>query len=309
MQVAFLFPGQGAQRPSMLDRLPQHPSVANTLCEASDLLAFNARTLDSEEMLASTVSVQLALFIAGVATARYLAAEGVQPHAVAGLSVGAFAAAVIAGAVSFRDGLLLVRKRAEWMEQAFPSGYGLSAIVGLPEAQVTALVERFHTEERPVYIGNINGLRQIIIAGSNSGMALVLDAARAIGARKADRLPVNVPSHCPLLSGIAQQLLQASAEVRFTRPAIPYISNRRARPLSNPDLIRKDVTTNIECGVRWYDSTEVLLELGIHLFVEMYPGHTLTTLLADSFPSVRALAAEDNSAAHIRKLAELTALD
>ena len=101
MSIAFLFPGQGSQAPGMLHTLPDHPAITHTLDEASTALHRDVRDLDSPEALQSTLSVQLALLTAGVATARALAAEGVEAEAVAGLSVGAFAAAVHSGMISF----------------------------------------------------------------------------------------------------------------------------------------------------------------------------------------------------------------
>src|SRR3984885_3990737 len=129
MSISFLFPGQGSQSPGMLKRLPQHNAVEMTLREASEILSRDMSELDSEAALESTVSVQLSLFIAGVAAARTLEAEEVMPEAVAGLSVGAFAAAVVCGSLPFADGIAIVKQRAHLMETSFPSGYGMSAIV------------------------------------------------------------------------------------------------------------------------------------------------------------------------------------
>lgn len=111
MSVAFLFPGQGAQQVGMLHQLPDHRAVASTLKEASTVLGQDVALLDNEQALHSTVAVQLALVIAGVATARALIAEGARPAMVAGLSVGAFSAAVIAGSLDFPPALHLVRLR------------------------------------------------------------------------------------------------------------------------------------------------------------------------------------------------------
>src|SRR6267142_40378 len=141
MSAAFLFPGQGSQVPGMLHTLPDHPAIGRTLDEVSESLGENVLELDSTEALRSTVSVQLALLASGVGVARALIAEGVEPEAVAGMSVGAFA-----------------------------------AVVGLTEKQVSTLVEAAYTEQNPVYVGNINAPRQIVIAGSDEGMNKVLEA-------------------------------------------------------------------------------------------------------------------------------------
>ena len=146
MSVAFIFPGQGSQAPGMLHRLLDHPAIDRTLDEISDELHSDVRNLDTEHALESAVSVQLALFASGVATGRALIELDIRPTALAGLSVGAFAAAVTAGVLLLRDGVELVKLRAKAMEGLYPSGYGLSAIVGLNESQVTKIVAALSTK-------------------------------------------------------------------------------------------------------------------------------------------------------------------
>jgi malonate decarboxylase epsilon subunit len=137
MSVAFLSPGQGSQVPGMLHNLPDHAAIARTLDEVSESLGADVRELDSAEALKSTISVQLALLTSGVAVARALLEEGVKPEAVAGLSVGAFAAAIATGVLNLADGVRLVKQRAEAMVELYPEGYGLAAIIGLTEKQVS----------------------------------------------------------------------------------------------------------------------------------------------------------------------------
>ena len=131
MRLTLLFPGQGAQRPGFRRRLPQHPAVHGTLAEARRILEQDLGQLDDAAALQSTAAVQLGTLIAGVAVARALAAEGVTADAVAGLSVGAFAAAVACEALTFPDALSLVKLRGEAMARAAPHGHGMAAILGL----------------------------------------------------------------------------------------------------------------------------------------------------------------------------------
>jgi malonate decarboxylase epsilon subunit len=290
MSVAFLFPGQGSQIPDMLHNLPDHAAVARTLDEVSQSLNRDVRELDSAEALQSTVSVQLGLLTAGVAVARALFEEGVKPEAVAGLSVGAFAAAVTAGVLSLADGVRLVKERGEGMMKLYPQGYGLAAIVGLTEKQVSTLVEDANTEKNPVYVGNINAPRQIVIAGSNEGMDKVLKAARKSGARKTVNLHVSEPSHCPLLQPVADALRRSLKEIHLQQPKILYLGNVTGRALRSADAISEDLATNVAHGVRWYDTTSVLEELGCRLFLEMPPGHVLSELAQEAFADVRSLA-------------------
>ncbi len=303
MSIAFLFPGQGSQTPGMLHALPNHPAVGRTLDEVSECLGADVRELDSEVALQSSVSVQLALLASGVSMARVLVEEGIKPEAVAGLSVGAFAAAVQCGVISLSDSVRLVKRRAEMMVQLYPTGYGLAAIVGLTERQVSRLVEEAHTEQAPVYVGNINSPRQIVIAGSDEGMTRVLDAARKSGARKAERLRVSVPSHCPLLEPVAIALRESLAKLHLQPPGQVYVGNVSARILRTPETIAEDLATNIAHGVRWYDTVTVLEELGCRLFLEMPPGHVLSELVKESIPGVTAQALGESSLNHALRLA------
>ena len=293
MTVAFLFPGQGAQRAGLLRHLPQHSEVTQTIGEAGAVLGLDLAALDTAQALHSTVAVQLELLVAGVATARALVAEGVIPSAVAGMSVGAFGAAVACGTLAFADALRLVRLRAELMQAAFPSGYGLAAILGLDEVAVQRLVEQVQTPERPVYVSNINAPRQIVVAGSDAALAALITLALQHGAPRADRLAVSVPSHCPLLQPVAERLVREMAPLPLRPPAMPYVSNRGGRALYDADSIREDLATNVAHPVRWYDALEVLGELGASLFLELAPGHVSTHLVAQLLPGVRAVSITD----------------
>jgi malonate decarboxylase epsilon subunit len=253
-------------------------------------LGRDIRELDSAQALQSTVSVQLALLAAGVGVARALVEEGVTVDAIAGLSVGAFAAAVQCGVIGFSTAVRLVQQRAELMRQLYPAGYGLAAIVGLTETQVSALVAAVHTVQAPVYVGNINAPRQIVIAGSDEGMEKVVDAALKSGARKAERLEVSVPSHCPLLEPVAAALRTTLRGIVLEQPRLIYVGNVKGRALRTADAVAEDLASNIAHAVRWYDATTVLEELGARVFLEMPPGHVLSDLARESFPEVNTLA-------------------
>ncbi len=293
--VSLLFPGQGSQTPDMLHRLPDHPAVRQTLEEVSAELCYDVRTLDSSEALRSTVPVQLALLTTGVAAARALEAEGVIPEAVAGLSVGAFGAAVHTDVLSLADAVHLVKQRAELMEQHSPAGHGLTAIVGLSEDQVVALVSEANTPDDPVYIGNVNSADQIIITGSDNGRQKVSDAALQAGARKAERLDVAVLSHSPLLQPVAEALMQTLNQIRLNPPRMVYVGNVKARALRNAEQIAWDMANNIAHGVRWHEAIIVLQELGSTLLIETPPGHVLINLAKQSIPDVKSISLADAS--------------
>jgi malonate decarboxylase epsilon subunit len=303
MTVAFLFPGQGAQGEGLLRHLPQHPEVTRTLQEASAVLGLDVGTLDGAEALRSTAAVQPALLIAGVAAARALAAEGVRPAAVAGMSVGAFGAAVACGTLSFADAVPLVRRRGELMQAAFPGGYGLAALEGLDEIRVEALVEQARAAGLAVYTSNLNAPRQVVVAGSEAGLAAVTAQALRQGARRAERLAVGVPSHCPLLQPVADRLGEELARLPLRPPRVPYVSNRGGRPLQDAEAVRHDLATSVAHPVRWYDALEVLGELGATLFLEMPPGHVSSHLVRELFPGVRGVSIADQGLRHAAVLA------
>jgi malonate decarboxylase epsilon subunit len=298
VSVAYLFPGQGAQTCGFLQRLggagaPEHPVIVETLREASAVLNVDAESLDGAEALRSTVNVQLGLLIAGVAVARALTHEGVPLDAAAGLSVGAFGAAVACGAIRFADALSLVKLRAESMREQFPAGFGMAAITGLDERRVNAILQQAGGAAASVFIANINAPMQIVISGADDALQSAVRLARAAGARQAQRLMVTVPSHSPLLHAVSQRLDAAMQQIAVSAPTIPYISNRRARAVRDAAGVREDLVLNVSHPVRWHDSVSVLYELGIRVFVEMPPGRVLTSLVQENFPEARAIAADD----------------
>jgi malonate decarboxylase epsilon subunit len=293
VNAAYLFPGQGAQTPGFLHRLPDHPAVKQTLDEAAEALGLDVLILDTAGALLSTGNVQLSVLVAGVAVVRALAHEGMQVDAAAGLSVGAFGAAVACGTLRFADALALVKIRGESMEQAYPKGYGMAAIAGLDERQVAAILEQVGGADAEIYIANINAPTQVVVSGADLALDAAMKLARERGARRAERLAVNTPSHSPLLHAVSEQLAAAMRTVEFHTPQALYVSNRRARVVRDAAGVREDLILNLENVVRWHDSVTVLYELGVRFFVEPPPGRVLTRLAQEAFPMARAMAAEE----------------
>ncbi|HCM1921385.1 TPA: malonate decarboxylase subunit epsilon [Salmonella enterica subsp. salamae serovar 16:m,t:e,n,x] len=268
MKILFTFPGQGTQHAGMLQNLP-----GTELAQARDVLGAEIDSLDSPTSLRHTRAVQLSLLIAGVAWARELERRGVSPDIVSGLSIGAYPAAVVAGALDFADALRLVALRGDLMEQAWPHGYGLTAIIGLTLAQVESLVEGSGT-----YIANLNAETQIVIAGADEAMADVAKRALENGANKAHRLAVSVPSHCELLAEPAQKLAAAFAQVTLSRPRYAYLSGSTGRVLWQPEKIADDLAMNMARTVRWQEAVISANEREARLALEMPPGGVLTCL-------------------------------
>lgn len=270
MKTVFTFPGQGTQYAGMFRGMPD---IHRRLVVAREILGDELDTLDTAPALQHTRAVQLALLIAGVCWADALTGRQITPDIVSGLSIGAYPAAVIAGALDFRDALHLVALRGELMERAYPRGYGMTAIMGLTRGQVENIVAGSGT-----YIANLNAETQIVIAGRDDQMAQVAQQALALGATRAKRLAVSVPSHCALLDAPASQLAQAFRKVTLRRPHCAYLSGSSARVLWQPERIADDLAFNMARTMHWEEAMIAAREREGRLAIEMPPGGILTCL-------------------------------
>ncbi|WP_458352217.1 ACP S-malonyltransferase [Peribacillus frigoritolerans] len=294
MKVSFMFPGQGSQKPGLLNELPEGKTVQEILETASETLNENVYIHHSKESLCSTKSVQISLLTAGFAGFKALEAEGIIPDFVAGHSVGGVCAAVAAGVIDFKNAIKFVKLRADLMERAYPQGYGMGVVIGMEADTLQSLVSQYFDEKLPVFMSNKNAPDQITLSGALSGINRVLNAAKASGARSASLLNVSTPSHCPLFSSVSQELGIALDDIPFHRPLIPYVSNRGARLLFKPDDIRLDLAESISSPVQWHDASTVLYENGTRLFIEMPPGNVLSRLAAKEFPDARVMSISEN---------------
>ncbi|MGE9551742.1 malonate decarboxylase subunit epsilon [Erwinia amylovora] len=283
MKILLTFPGQGPQRPGMLQDLPDGETILRT---ASEALGEAADRLDTPEALRHTRAVQLCLLIAGVAYARALQVQGLEPDMTSGLSIGAYPAAVVAGALDFDDALRLVALRGELMEQAYPQGYGLTAIIGLSLNQLEPLLGQ------DSWLANINAERQLVIAGSEGAMKAVADKALEAGAQKAHRLAVSVPSHCELLAEPAAKLAEAFNGVTLKRPRCAWLSGSSGRVLWQPEQIADDLAYNMSRTVRWHEAMVAANEREVRLAIEMPPGSVLTGLTRQAFTAGEVLSLE-----------------
>ncbi len=302
--VTFLFPGQGSPCRGILQALPKHPAICSTLAETSRELKVPEADLDSAQTVDSPEGMQRALLVAGVACARALEAEGIRPQLVAGMSIGAFSAAVVAGALDLRPTLGFVRERARLMSEAFPSGHGMTALLGLDKRVVTRLLAEIHSPATPVYLASVNSPDQQVIAGSDRALELAAAAARSAGARRVQRLNVAVPSHSPLLAPAAKRLARFAAGLPVRQADLPYLENGTARAVTDGERIRADLVGNICTTVRWHEMVTNAYERGCRTFVEMSPGHVLSELVRAEFPAARSWAfADGDFASLVRSLA------
>ncbi|MFZ1905573.1 MAG: acyltransferase domain-containing protein, partial [Steroidobacteraceae bacterium] len=213
-----------------------------------------------------------------------------RPDAVAGLSVGAFSAAVACGALGFAEALELVRVRGEGMARAAPPGFGMAAILGLGERAATALIARVN-EQTPLYLAGINASTEIVVSGADAALERVIAAAHDAGGRGV-RLRVSTPSHSPLMDEVSVRLRALLRGITLAAPRVPYVSNHRARVARTAAEVADDLALNVSRTVRWHDSVTLLYELGCRVYIEPPPGKVLSNLVRSSFPDARVVALE-----------------
>ena len=306
MKTVFQFPGQGAQKEGMLRMIEaDQPFVKEILEQAAEILKEPVEGLDTAAKLSSSAYVQVAIFIAGIISAKRLMAENVEPDFVAGHSIGAFTASVISGALSFEQALPVVFARGQLMQRAYPTGYGMVALVGLSELTVKKYINAFNlTNNRKIYLANVNTADQMVVAGAVDSIISFTGSIQTTLLRKVKLLNMSVPSHCELLQGVSDVLKGMLGTLVLREPSIPYLSNYNGRVLKSSDDIRTDLWKSVAHTVRWYDGTSLLYELGARVFIELYPSGVLSKMTESSFPDAKVLAVQQGKEESIKWLWE-----
>ena len=284
MNIVTMFPGQGSQSVGMLADVAEHsPIVQERFAEASEVLSFDLWQLAQEgpaEVLGQTENTQPALLTASVALWEALQALREEPlnvKAMAGHSLGEYSALVCAGAISFADGVRLVRKRGELMQQAVPSGRGgMAAILGLDDAKVQ---ECCAAVSGVVAAANYNAPGQIVIAGEKTAVADAIQACKEAGAKRALALDVSGPFHSPLMEPAAEEFSAVLSEVPVLMPATPVVQNVDATVAASEQQIRGNLVAQLSAPVRWTETIEHLLSEGAEQFIESGPGNVLCGLV------------------------------
>ncbi len=291
--IAFLFPGQGSQTVGMGRELAErYPVAAATFAEADEILGFQLSQIcfeGPEAELTDTINAQPALLAMGVALLRILAQElgdvtapNVDvPAYVAGHSMGEYSALVAAGAVSYADGLRLVRERGRLMKQAGAQNPGMmAAILGLDEEPVARIcAEVAQATGGVVQIANDNCPGQLVISGDKSGMEAAMVALGQAGARKVVPLAVSIAAHSPLMQPAAEELRAAIDATPVVDPRVPIIGNTTAQPLTTAAAIREELAAQLTGGVRWTSSMQQALADGVTEYVELGPGDALVGMM------------------------------
>lgn len=277
---AYIFPGQGAQFTGMgLDLYEKSPMAQELFEEANSILGFSitdAMFEGTAEELKQTKVTQPAIFLHSVILAKVLG-DDFKPDMVAGHSLGEFSALVASNALSFKDGLALVAKRAMAMQKACElQASTMAAVLGLEDAVVEEVCDSI---EGVVVAANYNCPGQIVISGEVEAINKACDILKDKGARRALVLPVGGAFHSPLMEPAREELAQAIEETTFNTPTCPVYQNVAAKGVTDPVEIKQNLVAQLTGAVRWTQSIQQMITDGATEFVEVGPGKVLQGLM------------------------------
>jgi [acyl-carrier-protein] S-malonyltransferase len=290
--TAFVFPGQGSQTIGMGKELAEtYPIAKETFDEADSLLGFSLSQLmwdGSKEELNETINTQPALYIHSVAAWRtfLIQDQNFRPATVAGHSLGELSAMAAAGALSFSDGLRLVRTRGELMKRAGElNPGGMAAILGLDIPTLDKLCAEASTAEEIVQVANDNCPGQVVLSGHKAALERAMAAAKAAGAKRAMPLQVSIAAHSPLMATIQDEWNRAVDACAIEKPSIPVVGNVHAKPMLSADELGTDIKAQMQSRVRWTESVQLMQMNGMQAYVEAGSGDVLLGMIKRIDPS------------------------
>jgi [acyl-carrier-protein] S-malonyltransferase len=281
--IAFLFPGQGAQKVGMGKALADaYPVCRDTFEEADAAIGEPLSRIifeGPEDQLTLTENTQPAILAVSIAAYRLIASRGLRPDFVAGHSLGEYSANVAAGTFSFADALRIVRRRGRYMQEAVPVGEGaMAAILGL-DADAVARACADGSQGEVVSPANLNGAGQVVIAGTRDAVKRAGERAKALGAKRVIPLTVSAPFHCALMKPAEERLAPELRGLATAAPSVPIVANVDAEIKRDPASAIDALVRQVSSPVRWEAVVARLASEGVTTYVEVGPGTVLTGLV------------------------------
>lgn len=285
MKTAFIFAGQGSQYIGMGKDLYENISVCREVFDkANDILGFDIKDLifnGNREELDITENTQPAILITSIAAKKAIEEKGIKADVVAGLSLGEYSALVTSEVLNFEEAVALVKKRGRFMQEAVPVGVGsMAAIIGLPLEKLKSALEKAR-ENGIVEIANYNTNNQIVVGGEKEAVKKAMELSLEAGAKRAIELKVSGPFHTSLLEKASIKLREELQNIKFNKPKVKTISNVTAEIIEDKDDIKSLLFSQVKSSVRWSESIEKMLNMGVDTFIELGPGRVLSSFIKE----------------------------